>query len=133
MANQQASDVEVPQNVSNASHSTANQPKASASSDRLTPQAVAQQLRELDALGDSNETTSRVVNVVAGAFGAFGVVYLSRSKEHSGRLVIRPDHFTPPHLSHLRSLLQHWRGLQTSQLLKNRPRLAKRKAKTCSS
>lgn len=76
---------------------------------RISPGEAAQKLNlVLDSTSPSTCRESRiqqVVEIAAELTGALGVVFLERDAEK--RLVIRPQHYAPAHLSHLRSLLQH--------------------------
>ncbi len=74
---------------------------------RITAADAALKLHELSEQGLTGDRVTEFLDLVANLIGAFGVVFLSRSEEHPGRLVVRPGHLVPQHLTHLRSLLQH--------------------------
>ncbi len=74
---------------------------------RMSSAEAAKRLHELTVTADLTPQMVQTVvtEIAAGLTGALGVAYLARNAD--GRICLQEDRYYPPHLSHLRSLLQH--------------------------
>lgn len=89
---------------------------------RLTTAQASRRLNELHSADlDADQVVSEIVEIAAGLTNALGVIFLARESEGDGRLAISPEHYSPPHLSHLRSLLQYVLRLATVACAEDSP------------
>lgn len=79
---------------------------------RLSAKEAAERLWALaDSTVSQDSLIEEIVEVAAELTGALGIVFLERDAEK--QLVIQPNYYSPSHMSHLRSLLQHVMRLST--------------------